>query len=79
MSINLDQAQQTFIVEARELLQAMEQSLLQLDSEPGDQDAIGFIDIDTQQRMTPLRQELDAPTLVTERFDYWGQQGLQLF
>jgi len=43
VSINLDQAQQTFIVEARELLQAMEQSLLQLESEPGDQDAIGAI------------------------------------
>ncbi len=43
MSINLDQAQQTFIVEARELLQAMEQSLLQLENEPGDQDAIGAI------------------------------------
>ncbi|KPA91744.1 chemotaxis protein CheA [Pseudomonas asplenii] len=43
MSINLDQAQQTFIVEARELLQTMEQSLLQLESEPGDQDAIGAI------------------------------------
>ncbi|ONH53044.1 two-component system, chemotaxis family, sensor kinase CheA [Pseudomonas cedrina] len=43
MSINLDQAQQTFIVEARELLQAMEQSLLQLESEPGDEDAIGAI------------------------------------
>ncbi|EPN64164.1 chemotaxis sensor histidine kinase CheA, partial [Pseudomonas syringae pv. actinidiae ICMP 19079] len=43
MSINLDQAQQTFIVEARELLQAMEESLLQLESEPGDQSAIGAI------------------------------------
>ncbi|MCR8719762.1 chemotaxis protein CheA [Pseudomonas syringae] len=43
MSINLDQAQQTFIVEARELLQAMEESLLQLESDPGDQDAIGAI------------------------------------
>lgn len=43
MSINLDQAQQTFIVEARELLQAMEQSLLQLESEPGDQNAIGAV------------------------------------
>ena len=43
MSINLDQALQTFIVEARELLQAMEQSLLQLESDPGDQDAIGAI------------------------------------
>ncbi|MDY2565331.1 chemotaxis protein CheA [Pseudomonas syringae] len=43
MSINLDQAQQTFIVEARELLQAMEESLLQLESEPGDLDAIGAV------------------------------------
>lgn len=43
MSINLDQALQTFIVEARELLQAMEESLLQLESEPGDDDAIGAI------------------------------------
>ncbi|MCK6188073.1 chemotaxis protein CheA [Pseudomonas sp. EYE_354] len=43
MSINLDQAQQTFIVEARELLQAMEQSLLQLESEPDNSDAIGAI------------------------------------
>ncbi|RMM88714.1 chemotaxis protein CheA [Pseudomonas savastanoi] len=43
MSINLDQAQQTFLVEARELLQAMEESLLQLESEPGDQDAIGAV------------------------------------
>ncbi|MCQ3030438.1 chemotaxis protein CheA [Pseudomonas syringae] len=43
MSINLDQALQTFIVEARELLEAMEESLLQLESEPGDADAIGAI------------------------------------
>lgn len=43
MSINLDQALQTFIVEAHELLQAMEQSLLQLESEPGSKDAIGAI------------------------------------
>ncbi|QXH64802.1 chemotaxis protein CheA [Pseudomonas asgharzadehiana] len=43
MSINLDQAQQTFIVEARELLQVMEQSLLQLENEPGDEDAIGAV------------------------------------
>ena len=43
MSINLDQALQTFIVEARELLQAMEESLLQLESEPGDDDAIGAV------------------------------------
>ncbi|MCQ6255568.1 chemotaxis protein CheA [Pseudomonas sp. Q11] len=43
MSINLDQAQQTFIVEAREQLQAMEESLLQLESDPDDDDAIGAI------------------------------------
>lgn len=43
MSINLDQALHTFIVEARELLEAMEDSLLQLESEPGDADAIGAI------------------------------------
>lgn len=43
MSINLDQAQQTFIVEARELLQAMEESLLQLETDPGDDDAVGAI------------------------------------
>ncbi len=43
MSINLDQALQTFIVEARELLEAMEESLLQLESEPGNDDAIGAI------------------------------------
>ncbi|QBZ89336.1 chemotaxis protein CheA [Pseudomonas viciae] len=43
MSINLDQAQQTFIVEARELLQSMEESLLQLETDPGDDDAVGAI------------------------------------
>nr|WP_189674323.1 chemotaxis protein CheA [Pseudomonas sp. SWRI179] len=43
VSINLDQAQQTFIVEAREQLQAMEESLLQLETDPGDDDAIGAI------------------------------------
>ncbi len=43
MSINLDQAQQTFILEARELLQAMEESLLQLENEPDDDDAIGAV------------------------------------
>nr|WP_232916747.1 chemotaxis protein CheA [Pseudomonas corrugata] len=43
VSINLDQAQQTFIVEAREQLQAMEESLLQLENDPGDDDAIGAI------------------------------------
>ena len=41
MSINLDQAQQTFIVEAREQLQAMEESLLQLETDPGDDDTRG--------------------------------------
>lgn len=43
MSINLDQAQQTFIVEAREQLQAMEESLLHLETDPDDDDAIGAI------------------------------------
>jgi len=43
VSINLDQAQQTFIAEAREQLQAMEESLLQLETDPGDDDAIGAI------------------------------------
>ena len=43
MSINLDQAQQTFIAEAREQLQAMEESLLQLENDPADNDAIGAI------------------------------------
>ncbi|MGZ0717006.1 chemotaxis protein CheA [Pseudomonas palleroniana] len=43
MSIDLDQAQQTFIAEARELLQVMEQSLLQLESEPGNEEAIGAV------------------------------------
>ncbi|WP_260961290.1 chemotaxis protein CheA [Pseudomonas citri] len=43
MSINLDQAQQTFIAEAREQLQAMEESLLQLENDPADDDAIGAI------------------------------------
>lgn len=43
MTINLDQAQQTFIVEARELLQDMESSLLHLESVPDDADAIGAI------------------------------------
>lgn len=43
MSINLDQALQTFIAEARELLQDMEESLLRLESEPGDSDTLGAI------------------------------------
>ncbi|RON20777.1 chemotaxis protein CheA [Pseudomonas brassicacearum] len=43
MSINLDQALQTFIAEARELLQDMEESLLRLESEPGDGDTLGAI------------------------------------
>ena len=38
-----------------------------------------MIDINPQQRMPPLGQELDAPALVAKRFDYRGQQGLQLF
>ncbi len=43
MSINLDQALQTFIAEARELLQDMEESLLRLENEPGDSDILGGI------------------------------------
>jgi two-component system chemotaxis sensor kinase CheA len=43
VSINLDQALQTFIAEARELLQDMEESLLRLESEPGDSDTLGAI------------------------------------
>jgi len=43
MDINLDQALHTFIVEAQELLQAMEESLLRLESEPGDADSLGAI------------------------------------
>jgi len=43
INLDLDQAQQTFIVEARELLQDMEASLLLLESEPADNDAIGAI------------------------------------
>ena len=43
MSIDLDQALQTFIVEARELLQDMEASLLRLESDPGNSDTLGAI------------------------------------
>ncbi|TWC28176.1 two-component system chemotaxis sensor kinase CheA [Pseudomonas sp. SJZ079] len=43
MSIDLDQALQTFIAEARELLQDMEESLLRLESEPSDSDTLGAI------------------------------------
>ncbi|MEB0040799.1 MULTISPECIES: chemotaxis protein CheA [unclassified Pseudomonas] len=43
MTINLDQAQQTFIVEARELLQDMETSLLRLENQPDDSDTLGAI------------------------------------
>ena len=38
--MDMDQALQTFIVESRELLQAMEESLLYLETAPGDRDAI---------------------------------------
>ncbi|MDD2915935.1 MAG: chemotaxis protein CheA [Gallionella sp.] len=41
--MELDQALQTFIMESRELLEAMEESLLGLESEPDDRDAIGAI------------------------------------
>lgn len=43
MSINLDQALQTYIAEARELLQEMEDSLLRLEVDPSDVDTIGAI------------------------------------
>ncbi len=43
MSINIDQALQTFIAEARELLEDMEKSLLRLESDPGDAENIGAI------------------------------------
>jgi len=43
VGINLDQAQQTFIVEARELLQEMEESLLRLETHPEDPDILGAI------------------------------------
>ncbi|MFZ2301074.1 MAG: chemotaxis protein CheA [Gallionella sp.] len=41
--MELDQALQTFIMESRELLEAMEESLLGLESAPDDPDAIGAI------------------------------------
>lgn len=43
MSINLDQALQTFIAEAYELLEEMETCLLQLENNPADHSAIGAI------------------------------------
>lgn len=43
MSLDLDQALQTYIAEARELLQDMEDSLLHLESDPNDADTIGAI------------------------------------
>jgi len=43
MSLNLDQALQTFIAEARSLLQEMEDCLLRLEAEPGDADTLGAI------------------------------------
>lgn len=43
MSLNLDQALQTYIAEARELLQEMEDSLLRLEVDPSDADTIGAI------------------------------------
>ncbi|MDQ3267704.1 MAG: chemotaxis protein CheA [Pseudomonadota bacterium] len=43
MSLDLDQALQTYIAEARELLQDMEDSLLRLEADPTDADTIGAI------------------------------------
>ena len=41
--MNMDQALQTFLIESRELLQAMEAALLNLESEPDDKEAIGAV------------------------------------
>ena len=41
--MNMDQALQTFLIEARELLQAMEEALLNLETEPDDKEAIGAV------------------------------------
>ena len=38
--MNLDQAKQTFVIEARELLQSMEESLLSLEAAPDDKDTV---------------------------------------
>ncbi|WP_265449090.1 Hpt domain-containing protein, partial [Aeromonas salmonicida] len=43
MSINLDQALQTYIAEARELLEEMESSLLALENDPENSELIGAI------------------------------------
>jgi two-component system, chemotaxis family, sensor kinase CheA len=43
MNINLDQALQTFIAEARSLLEEMEDCLLRLEAEPNDADTLGAI------------------------------------
>ncbi|UFH50056.1 chemotaxis protein CheA [Pseudomonas sp. KNUC1026] len=43
MPLNLDAALQTFIAEARELLQEMEQALLRLEGEPGDGQAMDAV------------------------------------
>ena len=43
MSFNLDQVMQTFIQEAQELLQTMEECLLQLENDPSDSDNIGAV------------------------------------
>jgi two-component system chemotaxis sensor kinase CheA len=43
VSFNLDQVMQTFIQEAQELLQTMEECLLQLESDPSDSDNIGAV------------------------------------
>ncbi len=43
MNLNLDQALQTFIAEARALLQDMEEALLRLETDPSDADTLGAI------------------------------------
>ena len=43
MNMDMDQALQTFLVESRELLLAMEAALLNLESEPDDKESIGAV------------------------------------
>src|SRR5690606_1780606 len=43
-----------------------------------DQDAIGMIDVDAQDRMLALRQKFDTPALIAERLYDRGQHSLQL-
>src|SRR5690606_18855416 len=42
-----------------------------------DTDAVGMVDIDSQQTVTPLRQKFDPPTTIAQSFDNRDQQVLQ--